>query len=112
MINNLKENKNIEIIKCSAKNNINVNESFIILIEKMLELGLGHQKSLEDVNGNTQNFSLNDNANKKKTSKCYGGKKWNEIKYILIKVYIIVFSFCELKIYNLKYNNFIDYILY
>ena len=36
---------NIKIIEASAKDNINVNESFIILVDKMIELGLGKKKS-------------------------------------------------------------------
>ena len=71
MVKNLKENENIEIIEGSAKNNINVNECFVKLIEKMLELGLGQKKeSLEEEDENAQNVTLNESINKKKKSKC------------------------------------------
>ena len=71
MVKNLKENENIEIIEGSAKNNINVNECFVKLIEKMLELGLGQKKeSLEEEDENAHNVTLNESINKKKKSKC------------------------------------------
>ena len=39
---------NMKIIEASAKNNINVNECFIALIDKMLNLGLGRMESNDD----------------------------------------------------------------
>ena len=76
MVKSLKENENIEIMEGSAKNNINVNECFVKLIEKMLELGLGQKKeSLEDDDENGQNISLINNTKKKK--KCCGGQNSN-----------------------------------
>ena len=35
---------NIKIIEASSKNNINVNESFLLLVDKMIELGIGKYK--------------------------------------------------------------------
>ena len=83
MLKSLKENENIEVIEGSAKNNINVNECFVKLVEKMLELGLGQKKdSYEDEDDNPQNITLTDdtNGNKKKKRKCCGGDKNKEIK--------------------------------
>ena len=45
MVNALKEKEKVEIIECSAKENINVNEAFISLIDKMIELGLGKRRT-------------------------------------------------------------------
>ena len=39
---------NMKIIEASAKSNINVNECFIALIDKMLSLGLGRMESNDD----------------------------------------------------------------
>ena len=39
---------NIKIIEASAKSNINVNECFIALIDKMLDLGLGKMEKDDD----------------------------------------------------------------
>ena len=36
---------NIKIIEASSKNNINVNESFLLLVDKMIELGRGKYKN-------------------------------------------------------------------
>ena len=41
-------NHNMKIYEASAKDNINVNDCFIILIDKMLELGLGKKKNSDD----------------------------------------------------------------
>ena len=73
MVNSLKENEKIEVIEGSAKTNINVNECFVKLVEKMLDLGLGQNKdSLEDEEENDQNITLSNdtNENKKKKGRC------------------------------------------
>ena len=81
MVNSLRENEDIEIIEGSAKNNINVNECFIKLIEKMLELGLGQKKELlEEEEENSQNITLNESVNRKQKAKCCGGKNDNKEK--------------------------------
>ena len=42
----------------------------------MLELGLGTKKELlEDDDENGKNINLDNNINKKKKGKCYGGQK-------------------------------------
>ena len=78
MVKSLKENEDLEVIEGSAKNNINVNECFVKLIEKMIDLGLGQKKeSLEDDDENPQNITLSESTNKKKKKKCCGGQKSN-----------------------------------
>ena len=61
----LEKQYNFKIIEASAKENINVNESFIALIDKMMGLGLGKKKTndfdddggqkLKDSEGNRRN---------------------------------------------------------
>ena len=82
MVKSLKESEKIEIIESSAKNNVNVNESFIKLVKKMIELGLGQKKESfgedEDDNGNDKNIKLSDNKNiniKNNKTNCCRGKK-------------------------------------
>ena len=78
MVKSLKENEDLEVIEGSAKNNINVNECFVKLIEKMIDLGLGQKKeSLEDDDENPQNITLSESTNKKKKKKCCGGQTSN-----------------------------------
>ena len=45
---NFEKEQKMEIIEASAKNNINVNDIFLILIKKMIELDLGKKKSDDD----------------------------------------------------------------
>ena len=45
MVESLKEKENVEVIEASAKTNINVNEAFISLIDKMIGLGIGTVKT-------------------------------------------------------------------
>ena len=45
---NFEKEQKMEIIEVSAKNDINVNDSFLILIKKMIELDLGKNKSDDD----------------------------------------------------------------
>ena len=44
----LENNENIKIIEASSKYNININESFILLIDKMIELKFGRKKYFDD----------------------------------------------------------------
>ena len=61
LVNELRTNEKIEIIESSAKLNINVNEIFIKLIEKMLDLGLGQKKDLlEEDNETDKSVRLDD----------------------------------------------------
>ena len=75
------ENANkMKIIEASAKDNINVYESFISLIDKMLELGLGKKKSSDDDNdideiNNSQRLQKPTKDKKKKDNCCGGNKK-------------------------------------
>ena len=77
LVNELRTNEKIEIIESSAKLNINVNEIFIKLIEKMLDLGLGQKKDLlEEDNETDKSVRLDDTVNTiKKKKKCCGGNK-------------------------------------
>ena len=65
---NFENTSKMKIIEASAKDNINVNESFISLIDKMLELGLGKKKGNDD-----DNDEINNPQQLKKTkTKSYG----------------------------------------
>ena len=81
MINAFKEKEKLEIIECSAKENINVNEAFISLIDKMIELELGKRRTLfseddDEENEKYKRFRL-DNSNNRNMYRmgCFGGKK-------------------------------------
>ena len=79
MVDTFKEKEKIDIIEGSAKNNINVNEAFILLIDKMLQLGLGKKKKSfgndnDDEGDNENGIKLNNNK-KKKNGNCCGNKK-------------------------------------
>ena len=59
---------NIDIMEASAKNNKNVKEAFISLIDKMLQLGLGKNKQV-DQRTNSINYIMrkkNNNINGKR----------------------------------------------
>jgi len=66
---------NIKIIEASAKYNINVNESFIILVDKMIELGLGKKKS-NDYDDNEENIGkkLEDLDKNRNKGNCFSSK--------------------------------------
>ena len=73
------ENKNdiinehkLKIIETSAKENKNINESMIELIDKMIELGVGKTKNDED---DEDGQKLGRNNTKKKKDCCQGGGK-------------------------------------
>jgi GTPase SAR1 family protein len=78
---NFENTSKMKIIEASAKDNINVNESFISLIDKMLELGLGKKKGSDDDNDNDEENNaqqlkrVKTNDKKKKDNCCGGGKK-------------------------------------
>ena len=77
---NFENTSKMKIIEASAKDNINVNESFISLIDKMLELGLGKKKGSDDDNdndevNNAQQLKRNKTNDKKKKDNCCGGSK-------------------------------------
>ena len=80
MINTLKEKENVEIIEGSAKENKNVNEAFILLIDKMLELGVGKRTTSfgddDEENEKGKNVKLNNNKIQNGNKKgCCGGIK-------------------------------------
>ena len=66
---------NIKIIEASAKDNINVNESFIILVDKMIELGLGKKKS-NNYDDNEENIGkkLEDLDKNRNKGNCFSSK--------------------------------------
>ena len=73
---NLEKQCNIKVIEASAKENINVNESFIALIDKMLGLGLGKKKTndFDDEGGQRLN---NADGDKRNNNCCGGNRKRN-----------------------------------
>ena len=72
------ETQKLKIIEASAKDNINVNDSFTALIDKMLEFGLGKKKTNDiDDDGNAGQKLKNININDKKKRNCCGGGKKN-----------------------------------
>jgi Ras-related protein Rab-1A len=64
----------MKIIEASAKTNKNVNESFIALIDRMVELGLGKKKSSEDDEDGNKKLSNSKRAMIKEKC-CTQGKK-------------------------------------
>jgi len=77
---NFENTSKMKIIEASAKDNINVNDSFISLIDKMLELGLGKKKDSDDDNdndevNNSQQLKMPGNNKKKRDNCCAGNKK-------------------------------------
>ena len=77
---NFENTSKMKIIEASAKDNINVNESFISLIDKMLELGLKKKKGSDDDNdndevNNAQQLKRNKTNDKKKKDNCCGGSR-------------------------------------
>ena len=74
---NFEETRKLKIIEASAKKNINVNDSFIVLIDKMLALGLGKKKTNGIDDDGNQKLQSNNN-DKKKSNCCGGGEKRNK----------------------------------
>ena len=70
-VENFEKTTGFKIIEASAKNDHNVNESMIALVDKMLELGLGKiKKEDEEEDEGTKKLSL---KNTKKKNNCCGG---------------------------------------
>ena len=69
------EQNNLKIIEASTKANYNVHESFITLIDKMLELGLGKKKGDDDENDEVNNSHQLKLDKTKKKRDCLGIKK-------------------------------------
>ena len=74
---NFEETRKLKIIEASAKKNINVNDSFIVLIDKMLALGLGKKKTNGIDDDGNQKLQNNNNDNKRSNC-CGGGEKRNK----------------------------------
>ena len=71
MKKNLENSLNIKIIEASAKNNINVNESFEKLVDKMMEL----KKNKEHINSLKLKEEKDINNKNENEGKCCGSKK-------------------------------------
>ena len=74
---NFEDTRKLKIIEASAKKNINVNDSFIVLIDKMLALGLGKKKTNGIDDDGNQKLQSNNNDTKKSNC-CGGGEKRNK----------------------------------
>ena len=77
-VESLKEKENVEVIEASAKTNINVNEAFISLIDKMIGLGIGTVKTTigDEDEEDGKNIKLNNAKGQKNGGGgCCGGKK-------------------------------------
>ena len=66
-----KDESNLDIMEVSAKSNININESIIELVDKMIELGVGIKKSDDDEEDGQKLQKIKT----KKKKECCGGKK-------------------------------------
>ena len=66
---------NMKIIEASAKNSINVNDTFLVLIKKMIELDLGKKKSDDDEEGPQKLRKSKTGKEKKNNNWCLGGNK-------------------------------------
>ena len=65
---------NIKIYEASAKENINVNECFYALIDRIIELGLGKKKNYNDEEDDNVNERKLKNEEKKRNKNCVGGR--------------------------------------
>ena len=72
MAKDLEEKEKVSVMEVSAKNDINVNEAFIKLIEQMIKLGIGKKRKRmggiddeEDSNDKGKNITIGDNKGKK-----------------------------------------------
>jgi len=72
MVNDLQQKENIEILLASAKNNINVSETFSKLVDKMMDLDLGVVKrnTVFGDNDEEKGQKLNSKTEKKKKGCC------------------------------------------
>ena len=77
MIESLKEKEKVEVIEASAKTNINVNEAFISLIDKMLGLGIGNVKTAigDEDEEDGKNIKLNNATKRQNGGGCCGGRR-------------------------------------
>ena len=66
-----KDESNLDIMEVSAKSNININESIIELVDKMIEFLVGIKKTDED----EEDVQKLQKIKTKKKKKCCGGKK-------------------------------------
>ena len=66
-----KDESNLDIMEVSAKSNININESIIELVDKMIELGVGIKKTDDDEEDGQKLQKIKT----KKKKECCGGKK-------------------------------------
>ena len=64
---------NMKIYEVSAKDNINVNECFVALIDKIIELGLGKKKIYDD-NDDDNEKVLEIKKKKRDNNNCFGSK--------------------------------------
>ena len=64
---------NMKIYEVSAKDNINVNECFVALIDKIIELGLGKKKIYDDNDGDNEKV-LKIKKKKRDNNNCFGSK--------------------------------------
>ena len=64
---------NMKIYEVSAKDNINVNECFVALIDKIIELGLG-KKIIYDDNDEGNEKILEIKKKKRDNNNCFGSK--------------------------------------
>ena len=72
-----KEQK-MKIIEASAKNSKNVNDSFLIIIKKMIELGLGKKKSDDDEEDTPQKLRKSRTGTKRNNNNCCIGSNRNQ----------------------------------
>ena len=75
-VEEFENNMKLKIIEASAKENKNVNESMIALVDRMIELGLGKIKKEDDEEENNRKLSIKQTG--KKNNCCGGGDKKNK----------------------------------
>ena len=75
-IEDFENNMKLKIIEASAKENKNVNECMIALVDRMIELGLGKVKKEDDEEENNRKLSIKQTG--KKNNCCGGGDKKNK----------------------------------
>jgi small GTP-binding protein len=75
MVEKFEKEENLKIIEASAKENINVNDSFGALLDRMIELGLGKKKGNNDDEDNNTSQLKNEKDNRYRNSSCCGGGK-------------------------------------
>ena len=73
-VEEFENSQKLKIIEASAKNDVNVNQSMIALIDKMLELGVGKIKKEDEEEDDNRKLSVK-NTKPKKEGCCGGGGK-------------------------------------